>query len=265
MKKIKVGIIGGTNGMGKWFARLLRYEGYTVHVCGRKTKLQINDLARLCNVIVISVPISATAAIIKEVGPLLTKDQLLMDLTSLKKEPVKLMLANSEADVIGCHPLFGPHLKDVSKQNVILCPARGKKWLGWLKGVFKKNKLAVWETTPEKHDKMMAVVQVLNHFNTITLGMALAESKVTLAEMNRFSTPFFRTKLDIIKKVFTESPEMYIDIIMQNPDRRKMLALYEKVLKGVRNKIEAGENQQAKEFMSKAAKKIYGRKNRQGR
>ena len=83
-----------------------------------------------------AVPISATADIIKRVGPLLTKDQLLMDLTSLKREPVKLMLANSNAQVIGCHPLFGPQLKDVSGQNVVLCPARGKKWLGWLKGVF---------------------------------------------------------------------------------------------------------------------------------
>ena len=71
MKKIKVGIIGGTNGMGRWFAGLLKKEGCTVHVCGRKTKLQINDLARLCNVIVVAVPISATADIIKQVGPLL--------------------------------------------------------------------------------------------------------------------------------------------------------------------------------------------------
>ena len=41
MKKIKVGIIGGTNGMGHWFAGLLRKEGCTVHVSGRKTALQI--------------------------------------------------------------------------------------------------------------------------------------------------------------------------------------------------------------------------------
>lgn len=89
MKKIKVGIIGGTHGMGKWFAGLLKKEGCVVHVSGRKTKLGIIDLARLCNVIVVAVPISATADIIKQVGPLLSKDTLLMDLTSLKKEPVK--------------------------------------------------------------------------------------------------------------------------------------------------------------------------------
>jgi len=70
MEHINVGIIGGTKGMGHWFAGLLRKEGCTVHVCGRKTKLQINDLARLCNVVVVAVPISATAEIIKQVGPL---------------------------------------------------------------------------------------------------------------------------------------------------------------------------------------------------
>ncbi|PKN05921.1 MAG: prephenate dehydrogenase/arogenate dehydrogenase family protein, partial [Deltaproteobacteria bacterium HGW-Deltaproteobacteria-7] len=170
MKKIKVGIVGGTKGMGHWFAGLLKKEGCIVHVSGRKTKLQINDLARLSDVIVVAVPISATADVIRQVGPLLSTDQLLMDLTSLKKEPVKLMLANSRAEVIGCHPLFGPQLKDASGQNVILCPARGKKWLGWLKGVFKKNKLIVLESASGKHDKMMAIVQALNHLNTISLG-----------------------------------------------------------------------------------------------
>ena len=205
MKKIKVGIIGGTNGMGRWFAGLLKKEGCIVHVCGRRTALGISDLARLCDVIVVAVPISATADIIRQVGPQLTKDKLLMDLTSLKHEPVKLMLANSKAQVIGCHPLFGPQLKDVSGQNVVLCPERGKHWLSWLKGVFKKNKMAVWESTPEKHDKMMAVIQALNHLNTISLGMAIARTKITFEDINKFSTPIFRTKLDIIRKVFVES------------------------------------------------------------
>ncbi|KQC11057.1 MAG: hypothetical protein APR62_10660 [Smithella sp. SDB] len=260
MKKINVGIIGGTNGMGQWFARLLKKQGFTVHVCGRKTRLQINDLTSLCNVIVVAVPISVTADIIRQVGPMLTKDQLLMDLTSFKKEPVKLMLTNSEAEVIGCHPLFGPKLKDSSGQNVILCPARGKKWLNWLKAVFKRNKMAVWEETPEKHDKMMAVIQALNHFNTITLGMALARINITPAEINKFSTPIFRTKLDIIRKVFTESPELYLDIIKGNPQTEKMLDIYEKAIKDIRFKIKSGNKVKSRKAIKKAAEKIYGRK-----
>ena len=134
--------------------------------------------------------------------------------------------------------------------------------MGWLKGVFKKNKMDVLEATPEKHDKMMAIVQALNHFNTITLGMALAETKFTLAEMNKFSTPIFRTKLDIIKKVFTESPEMYIDIIMGNPETGKMLDIYEKALKDIRAKIKSGKKTKFKETVTKTAKKLYGSKNK---
>ena len=257
MKKIKVGIIGGTNGMGKWFAHLLRKQGCTVHVSGRKTKLQANDLVRLCDVIVVAVPISATAEMIKQVGPCLARAQLLMDLTSLKKEPVKLMLKNSQAEVIGCHPLFGPQLKDVTGQNVILCPVRGKKWLGWLKMVFKRNKMAVWETTPRKHDEMMAIVQALNHFNTITLGMAISRMKITPEEINKFSTPIFRTKMDIMRKVFMESPALYVDIITGNPQIGEILDNYEKVLKDIGAKIKSGSKTNSKETLEKAAKKLF--------
>jgi len=36
MKNIQIGIIGGTGGIGRWFARFFKKEGYAVHVSGRK-------------------------------------------------------------------------------------------------------------------------------------------------------------------------------------------------------------------------------------
>ena len=254
---ITVGIIGGTRGMGHWFAGLMRKENCTVHACGRKTPLGIDEMAKLCNVIVVAVPISVTAEVIKHIGPLLAKDKLLMDLTSLKKEPVELMLDNSPAEVIGCHPLFGPNPNELAGQNVILCPARGTKWLSWIKGVLENNKMVVSQTTPEKHDKMMAIVQVLNHLNTISLGMALAATGISLAELDKFSTPILRTKLDIIKKVFIESPELYADIITRNPDTDKMLGIYEKALADIRQSIKSGSGEELKEILEKAAAKLF--------
>ena len=120
----------------------------------------------------------------------------------------------------------------------------------------------VLEATPEKHDKMMAIVQALNHFNTINLGMALAGTNVELAEINKFSTPILRTKLEIIKKIFTESPDMYIDIITGNPQTGKMLDIYEKALKDICAKIKSGEKAKFKETVTKTAKKLYGRENK---
>ena len=122
--------------------------------------------------------------------------------------------------------------------------------------------MAVWEATPEKHDKMMAVIQALNHFNTITLGMALAQTNITPAEINKFSTPIFRTKLDIIRKVFLESPELYLDIITKNPQTGKMLDIYEKSLKEIREKIKSSRKAESKKAIKKAAKKLYGSQNK---
>lgn len=257
MKDAVIGIIGGTGGMGQWFAGLLQKEGYAVHVWGRKSAMSINELVRLCNIVVISVPISATAEMIRQVGPLLGENKLLMDLTSLKKEPVELMLSLSRADVIGCHPLFGPQLEDVRGQNIVLCRGRGDKWFSWLKNILDKNGLHVLEQTPEEHDEMMAIVQVLNHLNTISLGLALVGTRVALPEIEKYSTPIFSTKVEIIKKVFTENPGLYTDIITQNPATGKMLDLYEKALADIRSLIKSGEGTHLKEAMEQAAEKIF--------
>ena len=104
----KVGIIGGTGRMGSWFADLLEQSGATVYRIGRTTDLTPSEAAAKCDVVVISVPIAQTVKIIREIGPLVSKHALLMDLTSIKKEPVQAMLEHSNAQVVGAHPLFGP-------------------------------------------------------------------------------------------------------------------------------------------------------------
>jgi len=257
MKDITIGIIGGTGGMGRWFADLLQKEGYPVHVWGRKSTMTINDLTALCNIVVIAVPISATAAMIEKVGPLVSEGSLLMDLTSLKKEPVDLMLAKSRAEVIGCHPLFGPGVDDPTGENVILCPARGRKWLGWLRTVMEKNGLVVTEETPEEHDKIMAIVQVLNHLNTISLGMTLAQTGVSLEKISKYTTPIFQNKIGIIKKVFTESPALYADIIVNNPDTDNILNLYEKSLADIKKLLKSGDPVRLKDDLVQAGKKLF--------
>lgn len=257
MNNIAVGIIGGTRGMGSWLAALLKKENYKAHICGRKTPLGIKDIAGLCDVLVVAVPIAATEKVIKEAGPLLDEGKLLMDLTSLKKEPVQWMLANTNAEVIGCHPLFGPSMPDFSGQNIILCPARGTKWLTWIKKLFQKNSYKVFEADPAHHDKMMAVAQVLNHLHTISLGMTIAATHASPEELDRFSTPALRTKMEIVKKVFAESPELYADIITRNPDTAKIIALYEKTLADIRALTESGDAAKLKEALEKTANKLF--------
>jgi prephenate dehydrogenase len=222
MKNIEIGIIGGTGGMGRWFADFFKEEGYPVFVSGRKTGMDIPAMAERCPVVIVSVPISSTGEVIE--------DSLLMDLTSLKGDPVKSMLTSSVSEIIGLHPLFGPSADSIAGHKIAICPVRTEKWLDWLKDILTKNGADIIETTPERHDELMALVQVLNHLNSMTMGIILGESGVDLAELKRFATPMFDTKLGIIEKVFTNNPRLYAEIITLNPNIHKILDHYGKTL-----------------------------------
>jgi prephenate dehydrogenase len=226
MKTAVIGVIGGTGGMGRWFGELLKKEGYVVHLAGRQQGMNKEEMAGICNVVVVSVPIGVTREVIEFVGPLMGKDALLMDLTSLKADPVKAMLSSSCCEVVGCHPLFGPAVTGLFGQNVVLCRARGTRWFDWLKEILEGNQALVTVTTPEKHDRMMSLVQVLNHLHTIHLGMALSKESMTGEELSTWSTPVFATKLQFIKKIFLEQPSLYAEILAKNPHLEQICDLY---------------------------------------
>jgi prephenate dehydrogenase len=256
MKDIQIGIIGGTGGMGGIFADLFRQEGYTVHVSGRTEGLDILTMAETCQVVIVSVPIDSTVQIIGEIGPLMNKDALLMDLTSLKSEPVKAMLLASPSEVIGLHPLFGPGVGSIDGHTIVLCPARIRSWLHWVQAILKKHGAAIIETTPERHDELMALVQALNHLNSITMGMVLGEWGSDLKDLHRFATPMFATKIEIIKEIFTNNPRLYAEIITLNPHIKKILNLYERTLFEVATKIKTGDAGTLAELMG--TKSLWG-------
>jgi prephenate dehydrogenase len=159
-----------------------------------------------------------------------------MDFTSLKAEPVREMLAATEAEVVGCHPLFGPDCPSLNSQNVILCPGRGTIWLDRMQALFFQGGARVTVTTPGEHDRMMALVQGLTHLDTLLMGLSLREAGVNAATLDAFSTPIFRTKQAIIEKVFGASPDLYAAILTQNPDMEWVLNRHEKnltLLKGL--------------------------------
>ncbi len=256
MNNTEIGIIGGTRGMGRWFARFFEKEGYAVHVSGSQTGLSAKEMAESCQIVIVSVPISVTAAVIDALGPHMQKDALLMDLTSLKQEPVRSMLASSVSEIIGCHPLFGPRIDSIEGQNIVLCPARGERWISWLRNVFIKHGACVVETTPEIHDRMMAIVQGLNHFNTVAMGMALAQSGAALSELKPFSTPAFNAKLKIVEKVFRQNPKLYAEILTMNTEISPFVEIYTNIVTEIAGFIHQNNTDGMTDLMQQCREKL---------
>ena len=241
MNKFAIGIVGGTGGIGKWFATFFAGEGYPVHVTGRSMGMPLPELADRCRVVIVSVPIAATIDAIRRVGPHLPEESLLMDFTSLKEEPVREMLKATAAAVVGCHPLFGPDCPSLAGENVILCPGRGERWLKRMEGLFTKGGARVTVTTPAEHDRMMSLVQGLTHLETILMGLTLRDAGVEASALDTFSTPVFRTRQAIVGKVFGARPELYAGLIAGNGNMPKILEIYEKNLSALKSLILAGD------------------------
>lgn len=215
-----IAVIGGKGEMGACIATMFADLGHAVMVTDTDTQLTNEEAAAIADVVVVSVPIDATEAVIRSIGPLVREDALLMDLTSIKSAPVRAMVESSKATVIGVHPLFGPSVHSLQGQRIVLTGGRvndNDEWTPWLKAMLHARGLNVLETTPEAHDEAMAIVQVLTHFSTEVLGMTLDRLGVDVAQTLEFTSPVYLMDMLLTARHFAQSSALYASIQMHNP------------------------------------------------
>jgi chorismate mutase/prephenate dehydrogenase len=217
-----VAIIGGEGAMGTMMGRMFADLGHAVISADLGTRPAPAEAAAMADVVVVSVPIRNTEEVIAEVGPHVRPDGLLMDLTSLKERPVEAMLDATEASVVGTHPLFGPGVHTLQGQRVVVCRGRGDAWFAWVRQTLEARGLVVTEADPDEHDRMMALVQVLNHFQTQVMGLALSRLGVPFADSLAFTSPAYLLESYVTARHFAQSPDLYGPIEMDNPRRKEV-------------------------------------------
>ena len=222
-----IAIIGGEGGMGRSLNTLFSDLGHEVLSADLDTELRPEDAVATADVVIISVPIRETRDVIEQLGPRVRKDALLMDVTSIKTDPMEAMLASTEASVLGTHPMFGPGVNTYQGQRVVLCPGRGDEWLDLARQMFTARGLVITETTPAEHDSMMAIVQVLHHFKTQVLGLALSRAGAPLEESLRFTSPAYLLETYVTGRHFAQAPELYGPIEMLNPDSERVITIFQ--------------------------------------
>ena len=203
--------------MGAIFAGIFMRAGYEVEVAGRSTALTPAALAGECDLVMVSVPIRDTVGVIQEIAPLLSEDQLVCDLTSLKVRPVEAMM-ESKAQVIGLHPMFGPTVSSLRHQTIIVCPARAREdTLSGLLAILRAEGAECTITTPEAHDRMMAVVQGLTHFVTLCMADSVRRLGIDIETTRAFTSPVYQIELALVGRLLSQDPALYADILQLNP------------------------------------------------
>lgn len=245
-----VAVIGGRGAMGSLVARMFGDLGHSVMVADQETDLAPGDAAAVADVVVVSVPIDVTERVIREVGPRLRPEALLMDVTSVKAGPVRAMVESTRAEVVGTHPMFGPSVHSLQGQRVVVCPARGEQWARWVTGMLTARGLAVVEATPEYHDRMMATVQVLTHFQTQVHGLTLARLGEPLSESLRFTSPAYLMELYMGGRHFAQSADLYGPIEMENPETARVTDTYLAAAREVADILASGDRERFRAMFS---------------
>ncbi len=231
---MKIGIVGGTGAMGRWFRAFFEGQGLKVLVGGKTRGLPVDEVVKNSDVVIVSVPLEKTQGVIRKIGPLLTEDQLFMDFSSVKVMPVEEMLRCSRCEVVGAHPLFGPRSNIKDDLTVCLCPARGKNWLERMKKIFERGGLSVLIVTPEEHDRAMALIQGVHHLSNFTLGVLTKKALGKTAPS--FFTPSFRKRMALITAALKDSSELYRQMILLNPFFEDALRSYINELRNLSKK-----------------------------
>jgi chorismate mutase / prephenate dehydrogenase len=240
----KVLLIGGKGSMGRFFDRWLRLSDYETRVLDREDWPQVEALSQGVELCLLMVPIDVTTSVAARIGPSLPPNCVLADITSLKSEPLKAMLAAHAGPVVGLHPLFGPATTSMDKQIVVVTPGRQPDACKWF-----LDQLTVWgnvlvETTAEEHDETMGIVQALRHFATFAFGQFLHSRGVPISRTLDLSSPIYRLELAMVGRLFAQDPRLYAEIVFATPERRALLKDFIQSLQQNLRLVEAGDKEE---------------------
>ncbi|VVB63678.1 Prephenate dehydrogenase [uncultured archaeon] len=262
-------ILGGTGETGSWFARYFRDKGFDVTVWGPSGKTGVAaslgvryaaDMikeAEQSDIVLLSVPIEKTVEVIRKVAPRMRPGSLLMDVTSLKSEPMEAMIEHAPqgVEVIGTHPMFGPTMPTLKGQTIILTPAAGRSevWLPRIQSLFESDGARIEVLDPEEHDEIMAVVQALTHFAYIGIGATLHAMNFDVEKSRKFMSPVYEIMIDFVGRILDQNPELYASI-QKNPKAMKVRQTFIGECMRLSEKADSGDLDGFKKIMREAAR-----------
>jgi prephenate dehydrogenase len=217
----------------------------------------------LAQMIILAVPIEKTPALAKKIAPLLTKDQIFSDFTSIKNEVIPAM-EKSAANIVSVHPMFGK-LSNIQGQKIILLPVRtSNQKLQQTKKLYQSLGLDVYILKEwQKHDQYMSIIQALLHFCQLGFVDTLREQKLDMKTLFDICSPIYKINFSIACRILSRNPNLYSHILMDNPNNLEVLESFLlkiqkqiKIIKQNKNKQFVENFQKSSDFLKQDSKQL---------
>ncbi|WP_319582023.1 prephenate dehydrogenase [uncultured Pseudodesulfovibrio sp.] len=209
-------IVGADGQMGSHFSADFAGLGLTVTGLDRDSSDEdVRAALSGCDLLLLSVPVTAMDAVLERMAPLLKAPTILCDVGSVKVMPVKAMVKRYEGPVVGTHPLFGAVVPEGFEPRVAVMPGRSRdeEAAALVGDLFTRCGYTCFASTPEDHDRAMAYIQGLNYTSTVAFLAAARD----VDGIREFVTPSFKRRLDAAAKMLTQDTELFEIISEANP------------------------------------------------
>jgi prephenate dehydrogenase len=178
-----------------------------VRLCGLETVSR-------CDIVLIAAPVARFEAVVTKIAMTCQPDALIVDVGSVKVKPAEIMkrLLPRNVNIVATHPLFGPQSATcgITGLKIAVCPIRGRQHVPLVTFLKGSLGLEVIMTTPEDHDREVAVVQGLTHLIAKVLrDMGPLPSSMT--------TKSFDLLAQAVAMVQGDAPEVFDAIENDNP------------------------------------------------
>ena len=280
MIRMNVGIIGGSDGLGKTLVYYFR-DDFDVYITGRNHKkgrsvadelgidyIESNEeLASMSDMLIVSVPIQHTCDVIREVAPFMKSGSVMVDVTSVKEGPTKTMgeVLPENVEYIPTHPVFGPRTTRLDNQVIVLTADKKGKWYKKVYDYLAGKNMRIIETSAEKHDFMMSIVQVLTHFSFISTASAIEKLQVDISETEDYESPIYNLMIDMIARIVSQNPYLTYNIQSMNTNGPKIRNAFADAALELRDVINDGDEEKFIDIAIKATKHMGDIKNALGR
>ncbi|PJG60055.1 bifunctional chorismate mutase/prephenate dehydrogenase [Aeromonas cavernicola] len=236
----KVVIIGGQGQLGRVFGHMFSLSGYQVDTLEQADWPRADAILAGAGLVMVAVPIDITCQIIDQLSTL-PAHCLLVDVTSVKSEPLAHMLATHSGPVLGLHPMFGPDVASLAKQVIVCCQGRDAGASQWL-----LDQMTIWgarlqHVDASAHDEAMTLIQALRHFATFAYGWHLCQEQANVERLLNLSSPIYRLELAMVGRLFAQDPHLYADIILSSSQNLAMIRRYYQNFGDVLGLLEQGD------------------------
>lgn len=207
-------VIGAEGKMGVWLMNHLPKIGFDV-VSFDNRKGDNPTILREADLVIVSVPVSATGMVIKNTVRQMRKGSIIVEIASIKSgiHEELMKVADYEIKAVSLHPMFGPSVKDLNEKTVAVIPVNDtERERGWASKLFPGATLV--EVAPEQHDKLMA--HILSVPYLVNLALASTMKGLDLGLLKQLSGTSFALQYTLVQSVAGETTSLVHALLSEN-------------------------------------------------